>query len=60
VHGYLLVNGHYRTFNDPNRAWGTVPHGINASGDIVGYIDASGRIYGFLLHNGRYTTIDIP
>jgi hypothetical protein len=61
VHGYLLANGTYRAFNDPNAARGTHPHYINAAGDIVGgYIDGSGRIRGFLLHDGRYTTINVP
>jgi len=33
----------------------------NTVGDIVGgYIDGSGRIRGFLLHDGRYTTINVP
>jgi uncharacterized membrane protein len=57
-HGYLLAQGRYLTFNDPNGAKGTVPHDINSSGDIVGsYINGSG-IHGFLLHNGTYTTIN--
>jgi hypothetical protein len=39
----------------------TVPQGINARGDVVGwYFDADGKNRGFLLRGGEYTTIDYP
>ena len=41
-------------------ATGTVPQGINDSGNIVGcYDDAKGR-HGFLYARGNFTTIDYP
>jgi uncharacterized membrane protein len=44
----------------PGATSGTRPHAINATGDIIGgYGNRSGS-HGFLLHDGTYTTIDIP
>ena len=61
VHGFLLQNGTYQTFNDPSAVKGTHPHAVNASGDIVGgYLDGQGDTHAFLLHDGAYTTIDLP
>jgi probable HAF family extracellular repeat protein len=34
--------------------------GINASGNVVGFYEASGVVHGFLLSGGTYTTIDDP
>ena len=36
----------------------TQPQGINASGDVVGWYNASGRSHGFIRSNGVITTID--
>src|SRR5579872_3718973 len=39
---------------------GTTVTGINDRGDIVGYYSVGKRSHGFLLHQGKYTTIDVP
>jgi hypothetical protein len=37
----------------------TLPHGINASGHIVGEYGTGYATYGFLYRNGTYTTLDL-
>jgi len=40
---------------------GTVPHGVNDVGDIVGQcVDAGGNTHGFLLAGGTTTILDFP
>jgi probable HAF family extracellular repeat protein len=47
-HGFLLDQGSYSTLDVPGSDW-TEAHGINASGQIVGYyIDAADGSHGFL------------
>jgi uncharacterized membrane protein len=42
-------------------ALATVPQGINAGDDVVGYfVDPAGGSHGFLLRRGELTTIDFP
>jgi uncharacterized membrane protein len=57
--GYLLRGGVFTSIRFPNSD-STVPAGINASGDIVGwYLDKVG-MHGFLLSEGVYSSIDFP
>ena len=49
----------FTAFDDPS----AIDHftnatGINASGSMVGFYEASGVVHGFLLSGGTYTTID--
>jgi hypothetical protein len=37
-----------------------LPLGINPAGDLVGLYGAGGTTHGFLLHEGTFTTIDVP
>jgi probable HAF family extracellular repeat protein len=51
----------YSSLNDPLGTNGTVPFGINVSGEIVGnYVDSNGVLHGFLYSNGTYTSITDP
>ena len=48
------------TIDVPGAA-GTVPEGINASGDVAGYFQAAdGNVHGFVLTAGAFTTITYP
>src|SRR5437879_6061718 len=38
----------------------TEAHGINTSGQIVGWDVADGTTHGYLLSGGSYTTFDVP
>jgi hypothetical protein len=45
----------------PGATGGTHPHNINATGDIVGaYSVDQHHGHSFLLHDGIYTTLDVP
>jgi hypothetical protein len=44
----------------PGGTAGTRSHAINASADIAGGSGNRTGGHGFLLHDGTYTTIDIP
>jgi probable HAF family extracellular repeat protein len=50
----------YTTLDDPSATNSTVPQGINASGQIVGYYNNVSGTHGFLLSGGVYTIIDDP
>jgi uncharacterized membrane protein len=51
----------FTTLNDPlTTNHFTTPAGINTSGTIVGFYEASGAAHGFLLSGGTYTTLDDP
>jgi len=51
----------FTTLNDPLATDGTLAHGINGSGQIVGqYANNNTGINGFLLSGGTYTTIADP
>ena len=51
----------YSSLNDPLGTNGTVPFGINVSGEIVGnYVDSNDVLHGFLYSNGTYTSITDP
>ena len=61
--GFLFSRGQYTSINPPGAGcFGTIPAGINASGDIVGWYfdDSSCGFHGFLLSKGTYTNIDVP
>jgi len=51
----------FTTLNDPLATdHFTTVTGINASGSIVGFYEASAVVHGFLLSGGTYITIDPP
>ena len=53
VHGFLLSNGEFTSFDFPGAA-DTIPFGINAAGQIVGRYDlADGSNHGFLAQPGN-------
>ena len=60
LHGYLVSRGGFRTLDVPSATSGTRPHAINSSGDIIGGFGNRSGSHGFLLHDGIFTTIDIP
>jgi hypothetical protein len=39
---------------------GTIAHGINASGQIVGYYNGFSTDHSFLLDHGNFTLLDVP
>lgn len=48
IHGFLLSNGVYTTFDYPGSLW-TIAFGLNSSEIIVGaYVDPTGVIHGYL------------
>jgi probable HAF family extracellular repeat protein len=50
----------FTTIDFPGATY-TLPHGINAGGQIVGiYHDASGKSHGFLLSDGAFSTVEQP
>jgi hypothetical protein len=56
----MTAQGTYTQIDFPG-ALATVPTGVNAHGDIVGYyVDSTGNTDGFLLSGGSYTTIMYP
>jgi hypothetical protein len=49
IHGFLLSNGVYTTFDYPGPTLMTIAFGVNSSDIVVGgYADSSGVIHGFL------------
>ncbi len=58
-HSFLLSNGSYTTLDVPGSLF-TQAHGINASGQIVGWYYDGNITHGFLLSEGSYTTLDVP
>src|SRR5439155_699162 len=56
--GFLYEGGNYVNLDDPSNEY-TVPQGINAKGQIVGYT-AFLVANGFLFSGGAYNTIDDP
>jgi probable HAF family extracellular repeat protein len=58
-HGFLLDQGSYTTLNVPGSRY-TVAHGINDSGQIVGYYWDGNIEHGFLFDRGNYTTLAVP
>jgi probable HAF family extracellular repeat protein len=59
-HGFLLSGGSYIPVDDPLATNGSVVHGINASGQIVGAYGSGGGAHGFLDSGGTFTTLDDP
>jgi hypothetical protein len=57
--GYLLRDGVFTPLRFPDSD-STVPAGINASADIVGWYRDKIGMHGFLLREGVYTSIDVP
>jgi uncharacterized membrane protein len=58
--GFVLRRGVFTMLNVFGSD-GVEAKGINAAGDVVGdYSDARGINHGFLLHDGRYTTLNVP
>jgi probable HAF family extracellular repeat protein len=58
---FSYLNGQFTTLTDPNGPTTTAANGVNNAGDVVGsYIDSNNISHGFLLHNGQYTTLDVP
>lgn len=56
--GFELSGGTYTNLPTPSLAGWVIPYDINNEGEIVGaYSDG---FYGFLLHNGTYTTVQVP
>jgi len=53
-----MANYLFTTLNDPSATAGTFAHGINDSGEIVGYYVSGATTNGFLYSNGTYNTID--
>lgn len=53
THGFLLINGQWQDFADPNRL-DTYPTDINASGMIVGLLDDSSDDYTFIYKGGKF------
>jgi hypothetical protein len=63
--GFLLSHGQYTAISPPGAGCsGTLPAGINAQGDIVGWYFklpvTECFTHGFLLSKGTYTDIDVP
>ena len=60
--GFVLAHGVFTTLNVPGSAHhATAAKGINTAGDVVGdYLDTRGIMHGYLLHDGAYTTINVP
>jgi probable HAF family extracellular repeat protein len=57
----VLPSLSYSSLNDALGTNGTVPFGINDSGEIVGnYVDSNSVLHGFLYSNGTYTTVTDP
>lgn len=65
THGFIVNNGSYTLFDEPNAAsyYGfqvTDANGINNNGEIVGiYSDALGNIHAFIDNNGVFTDFNI-
>jgi hypothetical protein len=61
VHGFLLSNGNFTTFDYPGAVFTTLCD-ISPSGNtLLGiYQDASLILHGFLLSHGHLSTIDVP
>ncbi len=64
LHGYLRkASGVLTQINDPAAAaGGTVADGISPDGTVITglYLDKAGAEHGFLLHDGTFTTYDVP
>ena len=50
----------FTTLNDPLATDGTLAHGINGSGQIVGYYQDNTTIHGFFDSGGLYAPVDDP
>jgi probable HAF family extracellular repeat protein len=55
--GFIWFNGKVTALNGPEGANGTAAHGINNSGEVVGWYDSGDAVQkGFIYRNGAYTT----
>lgn len=60
VHGFLLSNGSYSSFDVPGSTGFTRALGINSKGQIVGDYIIKNVEHGFLLSEGTFITVDPP
>jgi probable HAF family extracellular repeat protein len=60
-HGFLWSAGVFTNIDVPAGVNGTVSHGINDAGTIVGAYDtAPGVRHGYILSGGNFTSVDVP
>jgi probable HAF family extracellular repeat protein len=60
VHGFLLSNGVYSSFDVPGSTGFSAGIGVNSNGQIVGDYYVNQTEHGYLLSGSTFTTIDPP
>jgi uncharacterized membrane protein len=56
-HGFVWLNGTFKTIDSPNAPYGTILTGVNRSGLIVGNRLTADRTFGFIYRNNAFANI---